>query len=200
MKYPTEQVFVVPYDNAKHIPDKFTKAASNTKLSTWSNKGKFVLRSDAEYNKSIQQLIPYILIKNVDNTKLYVTRRIAGDKRLQDSLALGCGGHINPEDAGDIIMDAATRELNEEMNIELAEGTGLDFLGYVRDLGSETSEHLGFVFVATAEKVSVKEKESLEGMWMGMPELVMEYNKFETWAKHIIDYLFITHTTTKILE
>lgn len=199
-KYGTEQVFVVPYHQAKRIPDKFTPA-QNIKVSvkSWEGKGKYILRYDAEYNVSVQQLIPYILVTDMANSKVYVTKRMAGEERLKGSLSLGCGGHINPVDAGDIIINAALREMNEELNVELKnEQKPLAFVGYVRDLTSPTNDHLGLVFKVAARKVSVKETDNLAGRWMDLSELVAKYSNFESWARHIIDYLYLTHSFDKI--
>lgn len=188
-KYGTEQVYVLPARAGGHVPDKFSKTRFREEEAIG---GKFVLRSDAEYNVAITQLIPYILVINKAHTKLYVTKRIAGEERLKDSLALGCGGHINPCDFGrEFIFNAATREMNEELNIRLAVGTNIETVGTVRDLNSSTREHMGIVMVATAGSVSVKEKESLKGVWMSFKELKQNYSKFESWARHILDYSFV---------
>ena len=198
-KYPTEQVFVVPYAQTKKIPDKFT-LAQNIKMSIrdWEAKGSFVLRHDAEYNSALQQLIPYILVVNSRNTDVFVTKRIAGDSRLAGSYALGCGGHINPVDAGDVITNAAIREMNEELDIKISGSSSLSFVGYVRDLASETNDHLGLVFIIRADEVAVKETENLEGVWMDFGDLVAKHGRFESWARHIIDYMYMTHSMDKI--
>lgn len=167
-------------------------------LQDWEQKGSFVFRHDAEYNPEIQQLIPYILVTNAKGTKLYVTERIAGEERLQGSLALGCGGHINPVDAGSMILNGAYRELHEELNIRTRHDEVMKLVGYVRDLVSKTNDHTGFVFLIHAASVSVKEKENLVGRWMTLPELIADYEKFESWARHIIDYLYLTHSDGKL--
>ena len=198
-KYGDEQVFVVPYNKTKRIPDKFTPA-ENLKIPTsrWESDGTFVFRYDAEYNATLQQLIPYIVVVNAKNDSVYVTERIAGEERLRGSLALGCGGHINPVDAGNIIMNAAMREMNEELDIKLHHDKAPYFTGYIRDMASETNDHLGLVFVAVADSVSVKETENLKGQWMKLEELIAEYSRFESWARHIIDHLYVTHAFDKI--
>ena len=185
-KYGTEQVYTIPFSYGMGTPDKFSPEMPQNLYG-----GSFTLRSDAEYNEALIQIIPYILVINKAHNKMYVTKRIAGEERLKDSLALGCGGHINPEDFGkDLIFNAAYREMNEELNIRLAKGTDLVTVGTVRDLNSATREHLGVVMIATAGSVSVKEKENLKGIWMTYNELVANYSSFESWAKHILDYMF----------
>lgn len=191
-KYGNEQVFVVPFANTTHIGDKFTKTEIGiSTLSRWDFKGKFILRSDAEYNPALQQLIPYVIILNSTGTKYYVSRRIAGEERLQGSYSLGFGGHIDLIDGSqNVILKAFERELNEEVFIKRKKEPA-KFLGYVRDLESSTKDHLGFVFTVSARSVKIKEDNVLEGCWMTLQELVDNYHKFEGWAKYIIDYLFV---------
>jgi len=188
-KYGDEQVYVVPFGQVAGVPDKFADPLEFCSYRFYE--GSFILRSDAEYNPAMIQLIPYIIVTNKAHDKLYVTKRIAGEERLKDSLALGCGGHINPCDCGrDLIMKAAFREMNEELNIRMAKNTNIIQIGTVRDLESKTNEHLGIVMLVTAGSVSVKEKENLKGLWMTYDELVANYSHFESWAKHILDYMF----------
>lgn len=191
-KYGNEQVFVVPFAETAHIGDKFTKTnADMSALTQWDSKGKFVLRSDAEYNPAFQQLIPYVLITDVTGTKFYVSRRIAGDDRLKGTLSLGFGGHIDLVDGTqNVILKAFERELDEEVFIKRKK-TPANLLGYVRDLDSATKDHLGFVFTVTARSVRIKEDTVLEGFWMSLQELVDNYHKFESWARYIIDYYFV---------
>ena len=190
-KYHDEQVFVVPFDTVAHIKDKFTPAKSDIQsLNQYDNLGRFILRYDAEYNPAFQQLIPYVLIMNKTGDKYYVSKRIAGDTRLLQSYSLGFGGHINPCDNGtSIILNALRRELNEEVEIKPIKDS-IEFVGYVRDLTSDTSEHLGFVFAAKASSVKIKEKNVLKGFWMTKEELIENYFNFEGWARHIIDFLY----------
>lgn len=188
-KYGREQVFVVPFDKVKQIPDRYSACG---KLPGTFLSGSFILRSDAEYNIAAIQLIPYILILNKDHTKIYVTKRIAGEERLKDSLSLGCGGHINPCDFGEnMIMHAAQREMNEELDVRLRKGTGLKITGLIRDLASETKEHLGIVMIAEAVRVKVREDKVLKGKWMDFNALIKNYLCFESWARHIIDQMLL---------
>lgn len=190
-KYKGEQVYVIPAMDATRIPDKFT-VGGNRFLNL--QHGRFVFRYDAEYENAFQQIIPYILVFNKDRNKVYVTRRIAGEERLQDALALGCGGHINPCDAapGLLLYNGAMRELKEELNIELDPSyPELTAVGSIRDISSKTSEHTGIVYVTVAKHAEVNEKQKLQGMWMPLPSLMDHYGEFESWARYIIDYLYI---------
>ena len=67
-------------------------------MSIFENKGFFIPRYDAEYNDAMQQIIPYTIILNKNESKMYVSYRIDGDPRLNNVYSLGFGGHINIED------------------------------------------------------------------------------------------------------
>lgn len=188
-RYGDEQVYVVPFQRTSHIGDRFSPS-NFINFACWDQLGRFVFRSDAEYNAALQQLITYVLIRN-GKDRYYVARRIAGDARLIESLSLGFGGHINPKDGStNLIYRALKRELSEELTIN-QQRIQPQFLGYVRDLCSDTKDHLGFVFVVEAAEVQIKEKQVLEGTWMTSDTLFKNYYKFENWARHIIDYLFL---------
>lgn len=193
-KYGDEQVFVVPFGLVKNIPDRFTKETKGPKelekmLNSICSRGQFIFRYDAEYNPAFQQLIPYVVISNLSGTRYYVSERISGDARLVSKYSLGFGGHINPIDNGheNLIMAALKRELCEELFYEKMSEP--EFLGYIRDLHSETRDHLGFVFQVKAKKVRIKETDVLKGKWMTLEELEDRYFHFESWSRYIIDYL-----------
>ena len=94
-KYGTEQVFIVPFSSVLHVPDKFNPNSSEIN-NNYGAIGKYVMRYDAEYNPSFQQLISYALIANKAKTKFFVADRISGDSRLMATLSIGWGGHIRP--------------------------------------------------------------------------------------------------------
>lgn len=182
------------------IPDKYSTINScpDYSLTSWESNGKFIFRYDAEYDDSILQLIPYTVIFNKNADKVYVGKRIAGDTRLVHQYSIGFGGHINPVDAksslGSIILDAAERELNEEVN--LINRQKLEWQGYVRDITSNTSEHIGFVFTVKCSRAKIKEKDSLEGEWMTIDDMVKKYSSFERWSQYIIDSMFLQYKAT----
>lgn len=191
-KYKDEKVFVVPSNLIQNIGDKFTKAKHDTSIwKKYDNLGIYIPRYEAEYNLAFQQIIPYFLVSNMDETKFYVAKRIQGDSRLVDKLSLGFGGHINDCDGtNEAVFKALVREMNEELNIE--PNSPFKFIGYMRDLTSETSEHFGLVFIIKSKEddISIKETDNLEGIWMTKQEMFDAYGKFENWAKYLLDYLY----------
>ena len=197
-KYKDEQVLVVREKDTAMIPNGFSSVISKPALDLFQTAQYFVYRYDAEYNNVFVQLIPYIVIKNVQGNMLWITERIAGEERLQGKLSIGCGGHINIQDmSSNTIMTAAKRELNEELDIKLEDS--LKVFGTVRDINSNTKEHLGLVYLATAAEVQVREKDTLRGEWMNIKALVSNYSKFESWGRLIIDHLFVNYKKTRKL-
>lgn len=203
-KYGDEEVFAVPYQHTEGIKDGFQRFNSRKAQDIIRNTmahGKFLLRAAVEEDMSFQQIIPYILICNEDASKFFVTRRIDGEKRLLGSLSLGIGGHLNPCDKGfmgdgfSTFMNGLKREENEETNVGEVSRDIHEPYGTVRDLGSSTPDHIGFVYlhhVHNTEKVEVREKDTLEPLWMTKEELVRNYEKFESWAQLIIADLVLT--------
>ena len=112
-KYKDEQVLVVKERETTLIPDGFNTLISKQTFNLFQTSQLFVYRYDAEYNNVFVQLIPYVVIKNLQGNMLWVTERIAGEERLQGKFSIGCGGHVNVQDMSDnTIMKAALRELN----------------------------------------------------------------------------------------
>lgn len=190
-KYKNEQVLVIPEQKAINIPDNFCYGITKSAKRLFQTAHTFIYRWMAEYNYAFVQLISYIIVTNKEQDKLFVTQRIAGEERLISSYSFS-GGHVNPEDfSRDTMRTAAMRELNEELDINLLEGTKLIPYGTVRDFSSTTRDHLGLVFLAVADKVAVKEKNTLRGEWMDIAALVKNYYKFESWGRYVIDHLFV---------
>lgn len=191
-KYKDENVFVLPSNLVQNVSDKFTKLKHDQLIWTkYDQLGVYVPRYEAEYNLAFQQIIPYFLVTNLDESKFYVAKRIKGDSRLVDKLSLGFGGHINDCDGThEAVFKALMREMNEELSIE--PHSQFQFIGTMRDLTSETSEHFGLVFIIKVleDNVSIKETDNLEGVWMTKQEMFDSYGKFENWAKYLLDYMY----------
>lgn len=193
-KYGEEEVFVVPNFLISSVEDGFTNQKHDSKVfSKYDTVGRFIKRYDAEGDSSFQQIIPYVLIANKDESKFFVSKRIKGDHRLADKMSLGFGGHINPCDAErgrDIVLAALVRELHEEVYLEVS--GQVQFMGYMRDMASSTNDHFGLVFMVHVEHedlTHILETDNLEGLWMTREELYEHYFKFEGWSKSLINYL-----------
>jgi len=148
---------------------------------------RFLPRFLVENDPSWQQIIPYIVFNFKDRFFLYRYLKKASEKRLQNDYILGIGGHINPEDVGDgknIIESAAMREWKEEV---VYKGKIIEkkIIGILNDDSRPVEAvHLGIIFLFRGDspKISVKEKETLEGKLVPFGELEKYMKNTKGWA------------------
>lgn len=156
----------------------------------------FVPRAQAEYDKNLKQVIPYVIIRK--NNQYFLLRRLNRqmETRLHDRLSLGIGGHINPmeikEEDCSIIESEMRRELQEEVFIETTKE--LKCMGILNDdSGGVSDYHIGVVYLLEAEgEVSVRETEKMEGTWADYAELESVFQNLETWSQIIVESLIRT--------
>ena len=164
-----------------------------------------VYRDLIEENNLYLQLVSYTFIFNPEKQKAFIAKRISGDKRLRNYYCLGFGGHVSDEDiigeySSNFLENAAIRELREELSIRKKE-LNLEHLGYIRDINSNTSNHLGAFYLLEAKMVSVIETNKLKGFWVSYDDLKnVYYNKLESWSKHALDYLYDNKESRKKLN
>ena len=151
-----------------------------------------MLRDDVEGSPIYVQIVAYTLVFDSVRKRIFCARRKSGDERLKDSYCLGFGGHVNIDDLNltDTVGATARRELREELEIR-ARKLNLNHIGYVRDLSSSTSEHLGVIYYIDTGSVFIREKDKFEGRWISYDELKeVYYGKLESWSRYSIDYLY----------
>jgi predicted NUDIX family phosphoesterase len=150
--------------------------------------GYFAERARVEEDPSLKQVIPYALVVR-DQSVFRFRRRGGGEKRLVGRASIGVGGHVNPEDAGDVIQDCLHRELEEELVLPAERRVTL--LGLLNDDSTAVgSVHLGVV--ARVEvgpgEVRVREEEAMEGCFVARESLLAEDRAgFESWSALLID-------------
>jgi len=188
-KYGYVEVFVVSNELTKDF-DTFVELDKDNKYSDIFNSvGKFIPRYDAELNFENRQIIPYCLIKCVDN--YFITRRLEGDVRLTGKYSLGVGGHLERLDSenGDYIKSGMMRELDEEISIK-SSIKSIDLIGMICSNNTEVdSVHLGLVYVVEVSglDVSVKETETLVGDWIYKKDLLDFEGELESWSKIAVE-------------
>ena len=156
----------------------------------------FVPRESAEYDSSIKQIIPYVLIRQ--GRRYFVMKRLARqtEARLHNLLSLGVGGHINPGEnlsAGQSILEAGLhRELQEEVFVEKL--LSLDCVGVLNEnTGGVSDYHVGVIYLLEAQgEVRVLETEKMEGGWMTQRQLEEEAEWMETWSQHVLQELILS--------
>ena len=144
--------------------------------------GAYFPRPAAESDRSLKQIIPYLILRDADRIFLMKRTRAGGDSRLHDLYTIGVGGHLNPGDGS--VLGGLAREWREELDAEfLPEFT---FLGLLNDDTVEVGvHHLGVVYLADAagRSVAVRETDKLSGSFQPIDVLMDVYEGMETWSQ-----------------
>lgn len=167
-------------------------------LASLRTHGFFVERARAERTPAWKQVIPYCVVSFGDEVLLTQRRAKGGEARLHDKLSIGIGGHINPvdhddeADGRDLVLAAARREIEEELEVRGA--FDLRLVGYLNDDSNPVGAvHVGLVFVANlSSPVHIREKDVLEGHMVALGELRARHERgdnFETWSSLLIAHL-----------
>lgn len=190
--YDNEEVFVIPYSYTENIPNGFTFNTKDKKTiwSKYDSIGKYIPRNVAEGNKEAQQLIPYICIQS-DTLKYFVFQLNKPEKKeYKNTMTLGIYDHINYDDGlKEPLFKAAMRSLLATVDLQVLRP--VEFRGYVREMNSDSNDHLGIVFKINdiPEDSIVVKTPDFVGRWMTKKELIEHYGKFENWSKHLINFM-----------
>ncbi len=165
-------------------------------------------RSEAEYNKSLKQLVVYVIIK-LNNSYLYYRRTSStSEKRLLQKYSIGVGGHVNSRDfeqteltginldsthyhkSESLLNQAIWREINEEITINSKIIQYPKLLCFINDDSDEVGKvHFGVVWeimIANSD-LAIKRKEGIGKMgFKTVEELKRDAISFENWSKMII--------------
>lgn len=200
-----ELVFTIPFIKTNHIPEGFCD--TKQELSDFDLLGSFLRRDTIEGDKTLQQLVSFIIVRNPIKKKFFIGKRISGEERLLNCWS-GFGGHTDIIDCClntiSIIESCAKRELEEELSFNLYKkdtlSTAFNYIGTVRDTMSETGDHLGFVFLLDVKSCSVKETDKIEGKWFSYHDILMKFSMLDNWTQYVIEYLYKTTDLKKYLK
>lgn len=109
---------------------------------------RFVRRREIEYDFSIKQVIPYVVVLDSKNNIL-IYRRSGTETRLHNLWSLGIGGHINdtdrvPSNFKATLFSGMKRECFEELGTEANE---FSLLGIINEEQTDVGHsHIGIVF------------------------------------------------------
>ena len=153
----------------------------------------FMEREKAEYDNTVKQIIPYVVIRQ--DGKYFLLRRLKKqtETRLHDKLSLGVGGHINPteEEADDPLEAGLLRELDEEAAVETV--SSLRAVGFLNENNGGVSDyHAALVCLLEAEgQVTVRETEKMSGSWATVQELQEVFPYLETWSQIVVEQVIL---------
>ncbi|MES2209031.1 MAG: NUDIX domain-containing protein [Chloroflexota bacterium] len=150
--------------------------------------GRFVDRETAERDRSLKQVIPYLVLR--DGNRYFLMRRTrgGGDARLHDRYSIGVGGHLNPGD--DDLAGGLAREWAEELRADFVPRFTL--VGLLNDDTTDVgSVHVGAVHVADAggRPVTIREADKLEGGFAEPGEVGTVVDRMESWSAIVFRHL-----------
>jgi predicted NUDIX family phosphoesterase len=158
--------------------------------------GSFVPRSAAEVDRTLKQIIPYLVLRDGERIFLMQRTRAGGDARLHDLYSIGVGGHLNPGDRD--VLGGLLREWREEIEADFV--PSFTFLGLLNDDEVDVGmHHLGVVYVADAagRTVGVRETHKLAGSFESIERARAVYDRMETWSQLVLDALTGDRAATK---
>ncbi len=178
-----EQVLVVGREDMASVAAGVGFIEKNSAiLDAINKKNYFVDRERAETDETTKQIIPYCMV-TCGRRILIVERKNPGETRLKGLLAIGIGGHVNPEDAGrEILLNAANRELTEELIF--SRNKTPEPVGFLNLNDTPVNRvHFGVVYrVEVTEDVEVID-DGLEGRLENISDLGLFAGKMEGWSK-----------------
>lgn len=168
--------------------------------------GSFVARGECETDESLQQIIPYVVVRSTSKV-LWVNRgNKGGESRLHDMISIGHGGHINEEDSEvsygnneaihslpkGILLNGALRELHEEIDID-----GPFNVTFGGEVNLETNEvdrvHYGVVLFCDLWADSIAAPDSFDNGhysdwdWSNPRDLLSNSEvNLETWSQEVL--------------
>jgi predicted NUDIX family phosphoesterase len=148
--------------------------------------GRYFPRPAAESDRSLKQIIPYLVLRDGDRIFLMKRTKAGGDARLHDHYTIGVGGHLNPGDGS--ILGGLAREWREELEADFL--PEFVFLGLLNDDTVDVGvHHLGVVYLADAagRSVGVRETHKLSGSFQPIDVVMDVYDRMETWSQLALD-------------
>lgn len=179
------EIFIVPYDKTTDIEVGFTKQKHYDKIwNKYNDIGKYVDENIAKNHSEMQQIIPYIILKNKDN-KYFTAILENKDKKI---MSIGFGNNIIPIDGVyQPLFKGAVRTLLDDVDMEVLRP--MKFVGTVRDMLTNKTQ-IGYVFLIDNVSNEIKlNNNNLKGSWKSKEELIYDYKNLESWSKHIVNFM-----------
>ena len=185
-----EQVLVVPRASLMADPGWLGVRSEGTAEfeAIVARDGFFHPRPAAEQDRSLKQVIPYLVLRDGPRYFLMRRTRAGGDARLFDRYSIGVGGHLNPGD-GDL-LGGLRREWREELDAAFEPDFRL--VGLLNDDTTDVgSVHVGAVYLADAagRDVAIRETEKLSGAFAATDDVAAVVDRMESWSALVFEFL-----------
>ena len=152
----------------------------------------FPALEQAEYDDTVKQIIPYVLLRRDGRYFLLRRLRKQTETRLHDKLSLGVGGHINPTEAHaqDPILAGLERELAEE--VAVPHRRALTFVGVINETtGGVSDYHTALVYLLETDgEVTVREQEKMSGPGSSWRSCCKPFRSWKTWSQIVVNRPF----------
>ena len=181
--------FNVPHDFAVGVLAHLEDIASHVQRDSGDGTG-------CEFDESLQQLIPYIVVWDGGNNVLCYQRKGGGEKRLDAKLSVGFGGHVN--DGDKTFLDGVNRELAEEVYSSWKDKS-ISFnpqvlvrgpIGFIRETESAVGRvHTGLLY--TAQPAGFTDTFPLEAeVWSWVDARILTgHTRLERWSQIALEML-----------
>ncbi len=164
-----------------------------------AGEGRFIARPAAEVDRSLKQIIPYLVLRDGERYFLMQRTRAGADARLHDRWSIGVGGHLNPRDGG--LLAGLRREWVEELDAAFVPEFRL--VGLLNDDTTDVgSVHLGALYVADVggRPVAIRETDKLAGAFASRDEVAGVLDRMESWSAHVFAFLEAGKSGARSLE
>lgn len=200
-------ILVIPAHACPNINDVLIGREAIAIYNSVAQLGEFKQRGPMETDPSFRQVIPYVIMENVDTQHL--VRMVRSTKqeeaRLHNLVGIGVGGHIQYEDADEnnpsllgIVECAAYREIEEELGFTQGEGLQLAFAGVVISSKTEVDRvHVGMLFHGLTGETNFKgEKEMHNEEWATATGINKDYEDgaMEPWSHLVWERYYLVGT------
>ncbi len=148
----------------------------------------FVPRGVAEADRTLKQVIPYVVVRDATRVFLMRRTRAGADERLHDRFSIGVGGHVGPDDGG--IDGGLRREWVEELETDFTPDFAL--IGLLNDDSTPVGAvHVGLVYVVDAggRSIAIRETDKLSGSFVEPDEARAVRDRMESWSAIVLDDL-----------
>ena len=202
-----EQILVIPAETLESIVtlDGFSRDIDHCLDKILHNEQlTFRPRSSVEEDPSFKQLIPYVVLRHVDDLGAtwiftYTRGKGQGEARLHAKRSIGIGGHISTIDAepreGHVdhgpYRNGMLRELNEEVDVQSTYSE--QCVGLIHDTSTPVGRvHLGIVHVFDLQepKVVPREDDLCDAGFVRLQELRNDVDSLEVWSQLCLEALF----------
>lgn len=202
-----EQILVIPAETLESIItlDGFSRDIDHCLDKILHNEHlTFRPRSTVEEDPSFKQLIPYVVLRHVDDLGAtwvfaYTRGKGQGEARLHARRSIGIGGHISTIDAepreGHVdhgpYRNGMLRELNEEVDVQSTYSE--QCVGMIHDTSTPVGRvHLGIVHVFDLQEPNVvpREDDLCDAGFVRLQELRNDVDSLEVWSQLCLEALF----------